>query len=111
MEVRIKNLHDAAVRNLRSMGRYQKFEEYNDKNHAIMNRLFNDLCEGKISYIHLKNDTMFRCYHRSTRDGVKVQLSCGFYKDGELIPTNHVNINSFYDFTKEGFSSGIYEVA
>lgn len=111
MEVRIKNLHDAACRNLRSMGKYKKFDEFNDKNHAIMGRLFNDLCDGKINYFYLKDDVMFRCYHRSTRDGVKIQLSCGFYRDGKLLPTNHVNINSFDDLRKEGYTSGIYEAA
>ena len=106
----MKNLHDAACRNIRSLGKYKPYEKYSDRNDLIMRKLFNDLVDGKIDTINHVDDTFFKCYHRSTREGHLVQLSAGFYRNGELIPDYHVNIDSFEDLLREGYPSGIWEI-
>lgn len=109
MEVRIKNLHDAACRNIRSIGKYKPYEKFSDRNDMVMKRLLNELIEGNIDSITLKDDKAFHCLHRSPRAGVLVQLSVGWWKDGNIDPSYHVNINSFEDLRKEGYPSGVWE--
>ena len=109
MIVRFKNLHDAACRNIRSIGKYKPYEKFSERNDLIMKRFYNDLVDGKIDAINHVDDTYFKCYHRSTRPGHLVQLSVGFYKNGELYPTYHVNIDSFEDLLREGYPQGLWE--
>ncbi len=109
MEYRLKNLHDAACRNIRSIGKYKPYEKFSDRNDLIMKRLLNELIEGKIDTITLKDNEEFKCLHRSPREGVLVQLSVGWWRNGALSPSYHVNINSFDDLAKEGYPSGIWE--
>ena len=108
--VRLKNLADAAGRNIRSLGKYEPYEKYSDRNDAIMRRLLDELIRGDIDYINHVDDVYFKCIHRSTRDGIAVQMSVGYYnKKGELIPCSHANINNFKDLRDEGYPSGIWE--
>lgn len=109
MMVRLKNLHDAACRNIRSLGKFSDYEKYSDRNDAIMTRLFNELVEKKIDGIRYVDDTYFKYYHRSTREGVLVQYSEGFYKKGKLYPCCHANLNSPKDLLKEGYPTGWWE--
>ncbi len=108
MEIRLKNLHDAACRNIRSIGKYKPFDKFHDRNNIIMETLFNQLIDGNIDFIALKDDTYFKCIHRSTR-GYKAQFSIGYYDNGKLIPQSHTNLNTFEDLRSEGFPSGIWE--
>ena len=39
--VKLKNLHDAACRNIRSMGKYKEYDKANSKNDAILEEVFN----------------------------------------------------------------------
>jgi hypothetical protein len=110
MEVRLKNLHDAACRNIRCIGKYKPYEKYSDRNDLIMKRLLNELIAGEIDIISLKDSERFECLTRSPREGVLVQLSVGWWKDGNVDPSYHVNINSFEDLSREGFPSGIWEI-
>lgn len=111
MEVRLKNLHDAACRNIRSIGKYKPYEKYNDRNNSIMKRLLLELIEGKIDSVTLKDSEKFECLHRSSREGVLVQLSVGWWRNGKLSPSYHVNINSFEDLSREGYPTGIWEIS
>ncbi len=109
MLVRLKNLQDAACRNIRSIGNFPDYEKYSERNDLIMKRLFQDLVDGKVDFVNHVDETYFKCYHRSPRENVLIQLSCGYWKNGELIPCNHVNINSFDDLLDEGYPTGIWE--
>lgn len=108
MEVRLKDLHCAAIRDIRSGGRYKPYEKYSKRNDSIMKRLLDMLITGEIDTISLKSDTIFQCLHRSPRKGILVQLSVGRWKEKELVPSYHVDINSFNDLRKEEFPSGIW---
>lgn len=109
MKIRFKNLQDAACRNIRSLGNYPDYEKYSERNDLLMKRLYEDLISRKIDAINYLDDTYFKCYHRSTREGVLVQLSIGYWSNGELIPCCHINICCFEDLLKEGYPSGIWE--
>ena len=109
MEYRLKNLHDAACRNIRSIGKYKPYEKHSERNNIIMKKLLDELISGKVDSIVLKDEQTFQCLHRSPRDGVLVQLSVGRWKNGNVDPSYHVNINSFDDLRREGFPSGIWE--
>ena len=110
MEIRLKNLHDAACRNIRSIGKYKPYEKVSERNDLIMKRLLDELIEGKIDTVTLKDDEIFQCLHRSPRDGVLIQLSVGRWKDGNVDPSYHVNINSIKDLYDEGYPTGIWEI-
>ncbi len=111
MKVRFKNLHDASVRNIRSLGKFPDYEKYSERNDLIMKRMYEDIVSGKLNYIGYRSDTHFECLHRSTRDGHVLQLSVGFYRNGKLYPDYHVNIDSFSDLLREGYPSGVWEAA
>ncbi len=108
MEVRLKNLRDAAGKDLHSIGKYKPYRKFSKRNHLIMERLFNDLVDGKVDYISHKSESSFKCICRSTR-GYKAQLSVGFYRDGVLIPEYHINLDSYADLRYEGYPDGIWE--
>ena len=108
MELRLKNLHDAACRNIRCIGKYKPYEKYHDRNNLIMERLLSELISGRIDYVNLKDDEQFYCLHRSPREGVAAQLSVGWWKNGNVDPSYHVNINSFDDLYREGYPSGVW---
>ena len=97
MIVRLKNLHDASVRNIRSLGRYDKYDKFSDRNDAIMKRLFDELMNGKIKVVAFKDPAKkdFKCYHKSVKERGCVQLSSGFYKNGELYPTYDIQMPDF----------------
>ena len=74
-----------------------------------MKQLFEDLKTGKINAFYLKSEKTFQCWHRSTKEAGKIQVSEGFYKDNELIPCCDVQLETFRDFLTEGYPPGIYE--
>lgn len=105
--VKIKNLELASYRCFN--GSYKQFEKYNDRNEIKLKKLFNDTKAGTIKGFYLVSDKEFKAYHRSPKEPGKIQLSVGFYKNGELIPTYDVQMETFNDLTKEGYDAGIYE--
>ena len=109
MEFKIRNLSDASVKNIRSIGKYKKWEKYHNRNLILMKNAYNKLVTGEVDWVYLVSDEKFACLHRSVRDGVLVQFSHGWIRNGKLIPTYHDDINSFEDLQNEGFSSGIWQ--
>ena len=112
MIIRLKNLHDAACRDIRSLGHYPKYDKYSDRNDMIMKRLFNELMDGKIKVVAFKDPEHkdFKCYHKSVKKENSVQLSSGFFKNGEFYPTYDVQFTSFNEMAREGWPSGIWEI-
>jgi len=107
MKYRIKDLTIHSYRCFEgSWTRYEKLEAHNE---SIMKSLFKDLQAGKIGGFYLVSDKEFKLYHRSTKEAGAVQLSYGFYKDGELIPCGDCQLYDFSDFTREGYPSGTYQ--
>lgn len=107
MNYRIKELHDAAVRFLKT--RYPAYEKDARRNDLIMMRLFNDTKAGKIKGFYLVNSRDFKAYHRSTKQPGAVQLSSGFYENGELIPCYDIQMETAADLIREGYAAGIYK--
>ncbi len=115
MVIRIKNLHDGAVRNIRSIGKYKPYEIDSEKNSKKMRRLFNDLKDKKIDFIALEDGETengwkpFRVYHRSPKYNEGVQLSYGWYdREGKLVPCGDCYIPDFDEFEREGYPSGTW---
>ena len=73
-----------------------------------MKRLLSELMEGKVDYVSLKDDERFLCLHRSPKGEAPVQLSVGWWKDGFVDPSYHVNIHSYEDLRYEGYPEGIW---
>ncbi len=109
MKYRIKDLHDAAVRNLKSHGGYRRYDVLSDRNDLIIANLFNRTMAGAIKGFYLHSESVFHAYTRSTKEAGRIQYSYGFYRDGELIPCGDVQMETAKDLIREGYSSGIYE--
>ena len=105
--VRIKNLELAAYRCFN--GSTKQFDKYYDRNNLQMKKLFDDTKSGAIKGFYLVSDKDFKAYHRSPKQPGKIQLSVGFFKNGELIPTYDVQLENFEDLTREGYEPGRYE--
>lgn len=85
-------------------------EKLNRKNEAIMAYLFNATMNGIIKGFHLVDNETFKAYHRSTKEDNCIQLSMGYYKNGELIPTCDVQLHNIKEMEREGYPHGIWEV-
>ena len=107
MQYRIKNLHDAAIRSLKAD--YPGYDRDSDRNNAIITRLFHDTAAGTIKGFYLVSDKTFKAYHKSTKEADKIQLSSGYYDNGELIPCYDVQLSTAADLIREGYASGIYK--
>lgn len=110
MQYRIKNLHDGCCRMIRAKNfNYPRYDKDCRRNDLIISRLFNDTKAGIIKGFYLVSDEDFKAYHRSTKEAGKIQLSSGFYRDGELIPCYDVQMATADDLIKEGYPSGFYK--
>ena len=107
---RIKNLNNAAKRCVWSLGKYKTYEKNDKKNDSIMIQLFNLTAAGTIKGFYLVSDTELKAYHRSPKEPGKIQLSSGYYKDGELIPCYDVQLETARDMLREGYGSGYYKI-
>lgn len=110
MKLRIKCLHDAAIKSLKAAGDYKTYDRNHDKNNAIMSELFNRTQRGEIKGFYLISDKDFKAYHRSPKEPGKIQLSSGFYKDGELIPCYDTQLETAADLIRDGYTSGLYQI-
>lgn len=108
--IKLKNLHDAACRNIRCIGKYKGYDRGNNRNKAILEEVFNRLMREEYSYFALISDTSFKCYTRSPRNDNCIQLSAGFYKNGVLYPTYDRQFFSAEDMIDEGYQSGYYKI-
>jgi len=90
--------------------KYPQYDKDIKRNDLIMERLFNDTKAGKIKGFFLVSDKDFKAYHRSTKEPGKIQLSSGYYKEGELIPCYDIQMDAPLDMFYEGYSSGIYQI-
>ena len=61
MELRIRNLHDAAIRSLKTG--YRGYDRLKDRNNRIMSWLFNRTKDRLIKGFYLKDEKRFRAYH------------------------------------------------
>lgn len=107
--IRIKNLEAVTIKAFQT-GDFTKADRDSDRNDAIITRLFNDTMTGKIKGFFLISDTYFKAYHRSPKQPETIQLSAGFYKNGELYPTYDVQLKTAKEALKEGYDSGKYEI-
>lgn len=109
MEFKITPLHDLVCRGFET-GDMTEYERELERNDSIMEKLFSDTMNGSIPGFYLKDDQSFKAYHRSTKELGKIQLSSGFYKNGELFPCYDVQMKTFHDMQMEGYSSGIWAI-
>ena len=107
MQYRIKNLHDAAIRSLKA--NYAGYDRDSARNDLIISRLFNDTQNGIIKGFYLVSDSTFKAYHKSTKEAGKIQLSSGYYENGNLIPCYDAQLATAADLIREGYASGIYK--
>ena len=87
-----------------------------ERNDAIMHRLFDATMSGEIKGFYLKSKEdekgwkSLKAYHRSTKADDTIQLSSGWFVNGELLPTYDIQMKDFDDFKREGYSCGVWEV-
>jgi hypothetical protein len=105
---RIKNLEAVTIKAFQT-GNFDKADKESTRNDLIITRLFNDTLSGKIKGFYLIDKTHFKAYHRSPKKSGYIQLSVGFYKNGELYPTYDIQLETASDCIKEGYDSGFYE--
>lgn len=113
MRFKIKNLHDAALKDLHSIGKYKPYETQAKRNKIILSYLFNSTMNGTIKGFYLVSDRDFKAVHRSTKEAGKIQLSSGCFMDGVLLPCYDVQYTNAEEFTtgyKAEMPSGIYKV-
>ena len=119
MTFKIKNLHDAALKDLHSGGHYKPYDRQNARNEAIDRHLYRLTANGAIKGFYLDSQPdengyqAFRAYHRSPKNPGQIQLSVGWIKNGELIPTYDIQYASPEDFTspyKREMHAGIYKI-
>ena len=84
--IRIKDGHNASIKFFRT-GNSRSTEKIINRNETIIKELFNRTQAGQIKGFYLVSDKQFKAYHRSPKNPGMIQLSVGFYRDGELIPT------------------------
>ena len=118
MIFKIKNLHDAALKNLHSGGNYKPYDRQDARNKATARHFYRLTEVGAIKGFYLESEPdengykAFRAYHRSPKESGHIQLSVGWIKNGELIPTYDIQYSSVDDFTspyKSEMHSGIYK--
>lgn len=106
---RIKNGRNAAIKLLHT-GDAKTSDRISKRNAAIMGDLFRRTQAGQIKGFFLVSDTDFNAYHRSPKRDGFIQLSAGFYKNGELIPCYDVQLLTAEDMEREGYPSGVYAI-
>lgn len=107
MRFRLKNLRDAALRDLKRG--YPDYEKYSDREKIMLTRAFNDTMNGTINGFYYISDKQFKFIHRSTKQAGCLQLSAGFYDNGVLIPCYDLQLKTAADLIREGMPSGWYQ--
>lgn len=107
--IRIKDGHNASIKFFRT-GNSRSTEKIINRNETIIKELFNRTQAGQIKGFYLVSDKQFKAYHRSPKNPGMIQLSVGFYRDGELIPTYDIQFRTATEAIKEGYPAGIYQI-
>lgn len=107
--IRIKDLEPHTIKAFHS-GNFDRVDTLCRHNDAIITRLFNDTLSGKIKGFYWISDKYLKAYHRSPKQSGYIQLSVGFYRDGELYPTYDIQFRSAKEALKEGYNPGRYEI-
>ena len=109
-----------ATRKAFRTGDWTESEAIDKKNEEVLRTMYEKLVNGEIKIFWNKYRSQGRkdcpdvwesatVWHRSTRPGVLIQESHMWFKNGELIPCSHHNINSFEDLMKEhGYTYGVW---
>ncbi len=107
----LKSAQRAAIKALKT-GDFSEADQIDEYNEGVLLNLFKMLINGQIRAFYTRSKKSMTVWHKSTRDGVLVQESHLWIKDGELIPTYHADINSFKELlTEHGYTLGqIYRV-
>lgn len=109
-KIRIKDLSNVARQAFFTESYWQKYEQEDARNTAIMKRLFTDTMNGTIKGFYLVSDKDFRAYHKSPKQADTIQYSVGFYRNGELFPCMDCQFKTVTDLFREGYQPGIYEI-
>ena len=91
-------------------GNFTSAERIDKRNQCIMYELFHRTQAGQIKGFYLLSDTDFKAYHRSPKQAGYIQLSSGFYKNGELYPCYDCQFKTAEEMEKEGYPSGNYAI-
>lgn len=107
--IRIKDLEHGTIKAFHT-GNFDRVDKETNRNDAIITRLFNDTLTGKIKGFYWISDKYFKAYHRSPKQAGFIQLSVGFYRDGELYPTYDLQFKTAKEALHEGYNPGYYEL-
>ena len=115
----LKSPHNATIKGFKT-GDRSAAEAIDHENENVLRTLYEKLVSGEIKTFWNKYKSNGRkdcpdawesmtVWHRSTRPGVLVQESHMWFKNGEMIPCSHQNINSFEDLLKHrGYTYGVW---
>ena len=106
---RIKNPECASVKGFLT-GNFVAAERIDRRNSRIMSELFHRTQTGQIKGFFLVSATDFKVYHRSPKKAGFIQLSSGYFSNGELIPCYDRQFETAEEMEKEGYTSGIYAI-
>lgn len=106
---RYKDGTNASLKAFRA-GDFIPEERLSRRNDAIITELFNRTQNGLIKGFYLVSDTSFKAYHRSPKEAGKIQLSSGFYKDGQLYPCYDCQFLTAAEAIREGIEPGNYAI-
>lgn len=106
---RYKDGTNASLKAFRA-GDFIPEERLSRRNDAIITELFNRTQNGTIQGFYLVDSKYFRAYHRSPKERGKIQLSIGYYHNGELVPTSDAQFETAADAIRYGVYCGNYAI-
>lgn len=108
MKYYLKTGYKATLKGFKT-GDFTEADNIHQHNNDILTGLYNKLISGEISTFYQRTKDHLIIAHLSTREGVQVQVSHNWIKDGQIIPCSHDNINSPEELIKEHpFYTGEY---
>lgn len=80
------------------------------RNESVLCDLFRRTASGLIKGFYLIDNTDFKAIHRSPKQDGFLQLSAGFYKNGDFYPCYDIQMQTAKDLIREGLPSGLYAI-
>ena len=107
MDIRLKDLTHVTQRAFMT-GKWDKCEKLGRRQEILLERIFNDIRDGRLDSFYQVSDKHFYAYHRSTKEDGALQYSHAWLHNGEFIPTNDVQLHSIAELLREGLPSGMW---
>ena len=108
IKLKLKSGSDAAKKALKT-GNWAALDAIEERNRATVTELYHRIKAGSIKGIYLQSDNTFIAIHRSTKSQDCLQISRGYYNDGELVPLSDYQAETPEEI-QERMQKGIYKI-